>query len=696
MAFTVSTDFIHSHLLETVVKPDTPLKAYGNDISKGVTAYSKVLICDCLEVEVTYAEGLLDFTMPEHCIVSLRCLLSEVSIISGVIRILPQPISDILGSEIETIEFNAVTKTLSVEAVLHEFSVLDVLVLSNIHISFVATLTSNGGLKSLTFSGDWSLDQYNVRMSVLYDQTTQKLSFRAFPNPSLSISHTIQSLLNSNFGIPSFLNAGKLSTIIGQKTADDSFSFAMSGKIGTIIDVYLVYQKNVGESPNIALAASIDSFLLADIIYDVVDINIRTVPYFGSLRIPHVGLMISTGDITTPLLNSLLPANSLLKRYANTFSNGFTALFDLSLSEGKSLRGTYANNIVSFSPYGGKISLGSVIDAISGIDIQSIGITTIFKNILQIDIKHFTFDIKSQKMAINVFINEFSILGGSFSIHNVNVLLNIKFSTPSIISAEASAIITLGKIDYKVSIKRDPSTTHYVLTVNTERLPIFAIVTEIGAAFLPNDLQTILSNIFNINILNASITYQFGAVPQQLVITGMPQLFGLETVHVTALMIAHSGGTKLIQKYTFPKLSITNLFNKLLGGSVPSKLLDVSGEIGLIVSPITLQGVSLSIPQFKHVDIREGLSIFTTVSWPSSCGSDIFCKVMKILLGGGTLNLQGKIANARYFSVTASVSDVNLGGGVILQKAGLQFVGGVEQSVGLVGSIKLKRHLQSH
>ena len=63
---------------------------------------------------------------------------------------------------------------------------------------------------------------------------------------------------------------------------------------------------------------------------------------------------------------------------------------------------------------------------------------------------------------------------------------------------------------------------------------------------------------------------------------------------------------------------------------------------------------------------------------------------MKVLLGDSKLTLQGTFANARYFSITASVNDVSLGSGVILQKAGLEFVGGVQQSVGLVGSIQLK------
>ena len=66
-------------------------------------------------------------------------------------------------------------------------------------------------------------------------------------------------------------------------------------------------------------------------------------------------------------------------------------------------------------------------------------------------------------------------------------------------------------------IEHNPSTNDYVLTVHTEQLPIFGIVSTVGAAFLPSDLQIILENIFDINILNATISYPFNAMPHYFV-----------------------------------------------------------------------------------------------------------------------------------------------------------------------------------
>ena len=63
--------------------------------------------------------------------------------------------------------------------------------------------------------------------------------------------------------------------------------------------------------------------------------------------------------------------------------------------------------------------------------------------------------------------------------------------------------------------------------------------------------------------------------------------------------------------------------------------------------------------------------------------------VAQTLLGGVKLSLEGTVANARSFRLTASVGDLKLGGGVVLLHAGLQFESGTNPTVGIVGSIEL-------
>ena len=690
MAFTSSNIPIKTKLLRNVIESDSPLKAYVRGIPEGVTAYMNVLIGGCVEVQVTYENNVLQFSIPQKCKLTLRNLLSEIPVIKSIANVLPPPVSDLLAGDVKSILFDPPTKALSLKAQFQELNFFNLLVLRNLKVSLTATLARNGRVNSISFSGDLVLCDVTVMTSVSYNQRTQDLFFDASPNPGLSITSIIGCLFKQNFNIPSFLNGAKITNILGQKVAD-TFTFVMSGSIGSKFKVFLVYKRSVGESAQFAVAASVESFKLADLLNEAAGIDISSIPFLGSIRVPRLGLSIApSGDIATPLLNRVVPASSPLKKYANYLPSGFTAMIDLSVG-GSRLTGNYVNRVLSFSPFAGELSLGSLLKQIPGINIISTGITAVFKDILDLKLKRFVFDIQRKEMEITVYLNRFSVFGKGLSLQDVNIMINATFSGPTTLSVRASGVLTLGKKNYAISIDRSTSTQNYVLSVHTEKFPIIGLLTAAGGAFLPEDLQTLFGKIFDINILNATLRYPFGAMPNHMLISGMPQLFGLKTVHVSALLVEQGGQTKLIQKYTLPGFSITDLLNKLFGKSIPSKLLQRKSDTSLIVSPITLQNMPLSVPEFRDIEISEGMSISTTFSWPSSCGGDAFCRVMKTLLGKESkLRLEGAFRNARYYSLTVAVSDVRLGGGVVLTRAGLQFVGGAELSIGLVGSIQLK------
>ena len=126
---------------------------------------------------------------------------------------------------------------------------------------------------------------------------------------------------NSTFSF----NAVKFTSIIGQTTTD-SISIVLSGKIGTKFNIYIVYQNMMG---TIALAASINSLRFADIIKEVINTDIGSVPFFGSLQVLNIGFSISRGNMITKLLNATLPSDSPLKRYTNNLPDGLSVCFIL-------------------------------------------------------------------------------------------------------------------------------------------------------------------------------------------------------------------------------------------------------------------------------------------------------------------------------------------------------------------------------
>ena len=691
MAFTVSTNVIYTRLLTTTFDSESPLQVYEETLPKGLTAYFKVTIGGSFGIEVTYSNKLLDFAVPKDISLSLTNLLSEIPSISSVVKALPSPISDLLASELEAIRFDTTTKTFSVAASLDQITIIpDILQVNNLEVSLVAILSSsNGGLQSIDFSADWRLRNIEIRIKVAYDRDAGEVLFAAIPKEGLNIKDLISGLTGISLPIPSAINAVKLTKIVGRKTAD-IFTFIFSGTIGGKANVHLVYQK-VGTASNIAIAAGIKSFTFAELIQSAVNIDITGVPFFGSFSVPSIGLSISRGAITTPLLVQVLAENSPLANYANTIPDGFTAKFDAPIGNVKGIIGSYANKVLSFTvPTNVEVSLGSLISVIPGVDVKSIDIAPVFGDILRIRLKSFAFDVPKKEMTIEIFLDKITFYENLLSVRNIQLKLIAKLSAPRSLSAEASGIIALGNTDYAIAVHKDPVTTKYVLTVETEKLKIFGIITALGATILPDDLQTILEKVFDFNILNCKIVYPFGAKPQQILVSGTPEIFGLKTIQMTAIAIKYSGKIRLIQKFSFGTFNIADLIQKLVGVSMHfMKILDQELDISFVVSPSTIKGITFSVPEFNDININQGISIKAPLNWPSDCNSDAFCAVMKTLLGGAKLSLQGTITNARSFSLTATVGNLKLGGGVVLQQAGLEFVGGTAPSFGLVGSIKL-------
>ena len=541
MAFTVSTNVIHTALLAEIFDSESPLQAYEDTLPKGLTAYFKVMIGGSFGIEVTYSNKLLDFAIPKDISLSLTNLLSEIPSISSVVKALPSPISDLLASELKAIRFDTTTKTFSLVASLDQITIIpDILQVSNLEVSLVAILSSNnGGLQSIDFSADWRLRNIEIRIKVAYDRDAGEVLFAAIPKEGLNIKDLINGLTGISLPIPSAINAVKLTKIVGRKTAN-MFTFIFSGTIGGKANVHLVYQK-VGTASNIAIAAGIKSFTFAELIQSAVNIDITGVPFFGSFSVPAIGLSISRGAITTPLLVQVLAENFPLANYANTIPDGFTAKFDAPIGNIKGIIGSYANKVLSFTvPADVEVSLGSLISVIPGVDVKSIDIAPVFGDILRIRLKSFAFDVPKKEMTIEIFLDKITFYENLLSVQNIQLKLIAKLSTPRSLSAEASGIIALGNTDYAIGVHKDPVTTKYVLTVETEKMKIFGIITALGATILPDDLQTILEEVFDFNILNCKIVYPFGAQPQQILVSGTPEIFGLKTIQMTAIAIRYS------------------------------------------------------------------------------------------------------------------------------------------------------------
>ena len=691
MAFTAATNPITTPLLADTFNPDGPLQVYGDTLPKGVTAEFEVQIGGKTGIKVTYRDGQLKFVVPSKISLSLNDLLSQIPDIASVVRDLPSPISDLLSTSLQALDFDATTKTLSVAASLDQLIIIpQIMEVKDLEVEFVTILSSNnGGLQSLDFSADWVLGDSTIRIKVMYDKDSGQVFFAAMPKGGLSIQQLVSGLTGFDIPLPVAINSVQLTKIVGRKTPS-MFTMIFSGTIANRADVHLVYQ-NMVSSSHIAIAAGIQSFTISELIDSAVNIDISNVPFFGTFSVPFLALSVARGQIITDLLAEVIPANSPLIKYGNTIPDGFTAQFDAPIGSINGIIGSYSDSVLTFTvPPDVDASLGSLISVIPDIDANSIGIGSLFKDILSIQIRSFTFNAPKKEMDIEMYLEKITFFEDILTIKDAHLKLSASFSNSISVDAEASGIIALGDMDYAVSIGRDAATNKYAVIIETDNLPIFGLVTAISATFLPDDLQLFLESALQFNIRDAKVVYPFGVEPQQIQLSGTPEIFGQNTVHMTAVAIRYGGKMRLISKYDFGRFNIADLIKKLVGVSLHSlKILDQTVDINFVLSPQSIKGVSLSIPEFEGYSLDQGISIRAPLDWPSDCSSDAFCNVAYNLLGDVQLSLKGTIANARSFSLTATIGDLKLGGGVVLLRAGLQFVAGTNPSVGVVGSIEL-------
>ena len=692
LAFTVSTRVISSPLLSKAYDSDSPLKYYKNTIPRGLTAYFKAEIGGKQGIEITYTQRLLECTVPKGKKLSLQGLLSEIPKMGSFMKALPSPLSDLLASELVMFRFYPSIKQISLSAKLKFITIIPkILQAKNLQLSLTLNLVgAKKGIKSLDFSADWLLHGISIRIKVSYVRASKQIVISATPNQKggLNIQQLIKGLTGRTIPLPSIINSVSLTKMVGKKSAD-VFTFIFSSSIAGRADVHLIYRNTGTGSSSVAIAAGIKSFKLAELIKYAVKIDISNVPFFGKFSVPSMAVVISQQDLNVPLLTEMLSKNKLFAKYGSKFPRGFSAKFDASIGGAKGIIGSLSKTEVSLvAPPKVKVTLNSLRSAIN---VKSLSLPPVLRDIMRIRIREIIFNIPQKEMTVDLFIGKITVFQKILVIKKTQLKLISKFSTPKSFSAEAKGIISVGDKDFSVHIRRDSNTKKYVLSIETKVLPIYGIITKLGAAFLPGKLNRFLKKVFDVNILNAKIVYPFGATPQHMMISGTPQIFGMKTVHIAAVVVKYQAKTIVIQKYSMQSINVAHFIKKLIGVSVDKVfLLNQNVKLEFIVSPVTLSGESLSIPEFREYSIKKGVSFRAPLAWPSNCASDPFCGIVRKLVGGRTFILEATITNVRRFTLRAIVGDLKIGG-LVMQKAGVEVVFGKDLSIGLVGEIRLKK-----
>ena len=551
-------------------------------------------------------------------------------------------------------------------------------------------------------TGKWMFGSLMLDMLARFDTKTTTLLLKGTPSKkglTINLKKQLGRLTGKSIPIPlpsfSFTNiagTGQFDLVKGGLA-----TIVVSGSIGKS-RVHAVFQKplKAGKFTG-AFAAEIGPIRLASIIRKTIRMDVSRVPFFGTLTIPRLGVTVASEYITSSLLPNVFCKEGLLQNTGVTIPKGLQVFFVLNLKGIKvPLKMSSYKTFLAFEVIGkGRMPIGTILSAIPGVNVRSLPLPPGIRDILKFQIDYFSLDTSSKQLVLDTkFPGTLRYFNSQLTIKNLAMKVIAVLKHPRKLDAEVDGEIKIGKQDYEITISRDPSTKKYILKASFKEIPISKIIHKFSAKILPRALQKALRKFIQFSIHNAKLMFPLGTKNLQLHLSGTPVIGGYKTVHMSAVIVRQGGRTKIIEGFQFGKVSLANLIYQLTRRNLKRiAILDQELETSLVISPVTLPGVRLHGSKLKHISIVKGVTIHARLQWPSNCARDKFCAVAQRLLGtNAKFSLQASIQSTKSFMLSAGVSNVKLGKGVIMQRAALQIQVGKQNSVGIEGTIHLSKY----
>ena len=533
-------------------------------------------------------------------------------------------------------------------------------------------------------TGQWAIGNIVVDVLARYDINSMKLLLRGAPKIKLTIDlqNELDSLTGTYVPIPlpsvSLTNiavTGQFNLIKGGLA-----TVVVSGSIGKN-RVHAVFQKplKAGKFSG-AFAADFGPIRLSNIISKTTEADISSVPFFGSLSIPRLGVTVSSDYITSSLLPNVFCKEGLLQNTAVTIPKGLQVFTILSLSGTKvPLKIYYYKSFLSFEVIrNGQLPIGTLLSTIPGINIRSLPLPTGLKEIFQFQIDYFSLDTSSKQLVVTTqYPGTLRYFNGYLTITNPALSINAVLKHPRKLKFDISGAIQIGKGDYVITISRDPNKQVHSKSL-FQKSSNFRFYPQILCRGVASCISKRLERFVQFSINNAKLALPLGTRNLQLHLSGTPVIGGYKTVHLSAVIARQGGKTKLVAGFQLGKVSLSTLLLKITGKDLRGiAILNQELDTSLLISPVSLPGVRLYGSKLKSMNIVKGVSIYAALQWPPNCAQDKFCAVAQRVLGKNTkFSLQATIESASSFTLSAGVSDVRLGAGVVLQRAALQVMVG--------------------
>ena len=571
--------------------------------------------------------------------------------------------------------------------------------------NFALTMTlSKESSISITFSGVWIVSKTTIQISLNYLHKTKRFVVSGSPTSlAPSFKSLIEGLIHQSIPIPDEQDTFHNIKILGDTDGHSSGIITVSATAGRIDRVYLIIKQNPDESPSRrhAFAVDIQNVRFRVIIRKITGQDVSSVPFFGSLVLPEIGYTISTGTISSYIIEHLFKANKLLSYNKGVIPEGKVAhvLFGSEFAN-EPFRMTNVNDQIRFE--GGDethINVERFVHLIPKANLKLLQLPPGVDNIGQPPVTEFILYPIQKRITVKADLQHtLKYFQSILSIRNPHIELNVVVPSGAI-SFKATGDITLGTTDLSVLIAHDEQ-QHYILEAWTKHLSLSEILTSFTAQLLPPPLQPISKTLgfLNFVIRDPRMSMQLESSHSQIFLTGQPVIVGLTIKHMLATIVRVNGANKMAVGLEFKKLNLADLLGQI--SVVASKVIHAIPFINqvrdavVIVSPEDFTDLALSRDETHHFVLRKGISIRTNLPFPDdkSCTPDPFCALARSILPHNTvLHVDANIVDSTNFRFVASLAgDVALPGGLTIRQAGVEVRVGEDTSIGIIGHIALQ------
>ena len=536
--------------------------------------------------------------------------------------------------------------------------------------------------------GIWKVGNLNIKVALLYSRLNGITLVSATPDSRTSVKSFIKSIIG--LSLPMNPNVKFAIKFKGNMTSDGSVTLSLASDKG-LNKFYAIYQK-LGATASSAkgLVAEIQHLTLSSAIKKVINIDIASVPFFGTFKVNNLDLTYATDPITD-LNQGDLSKSHLLQKLGYKINKGLTAFVKVPFHY-QPLTLTYNNHTLMLTTPKKDLQLASILRYFGS---NKLPLPSQLQGIFKVNIE--TMTIKNKRLTIDVsFPKRISFFSGFLSLFNTRVTVTVARRKPKI-STKISGIINLAGIKFDTRLGPNKN-GKYVLTAKTRNFNIKDLLKNLKISFLPQQIRSFLQNIpfLNFKLQNPVLSYTFGVKPMQMQLEGLPIIHGFKVTNMNSLIVnTRKRGSSMILGFQLGRLNLAGLLKKVTGFNFGKicPFLQQRLTSSVVVSPVSSRKLHFPSGSLESVPISKGVSITAAMTFPHSshCRNDKFCVLAGRLIGHSTvLSIKATIASATYFPISASISNLNLGGNIKLASAGLEIVGGKSARVGLVGQVQLK------